>query len=197
MFGFSKKKKTNGRNVIIPTLEGRVTNKSPGSLLARLFRDILKTTGLLNSVPVLIEKYEKNSNKDFSQIQASALSEDMTWKNFVDLILNLLEVKSFVIKIELTHKSGKVTEHKLDGSPNSNSIEEEEKEKDGTARVKYVQAKKGDKRVFIETEIAKQGGAWIKFPNSDAEEISVNGVNKFIEHLKANPEDFEFLKQQL
>ena len=90
MFGFLKKKKTNGRNVIIPTLEGRVTNKSPGSLLARLFRDILKTTGLLNSVPVLIEKYEKNSNKDFSQIQASALSEDMTWKNFVDLILNLL-----------------------------------------------------------------------------------------------------------
>ena len=43
----------------------------------------------------------------------------------------------------------------------------------------------------------KQGGAWIKFPNVDGEEISVNGVDKFIEHLKANPEDFEFLKQQL
>ena len=149
MFGFSKKKKTNGRSVIIPTLEGRVTNKNPGSLLARLFRDILKTTGLLNSVPILIEKYEKNSSKDFSQIQASALSEDMTWKNFLDLILNLLEVKSFVIKIELTHKSGKVTEHKLDGNPNNNSIEEEEKEKDGATRVKYVQAKKGDKRVGV------------------------------------------------
>lgn len=52
-------------------------------------------------------------------------------------------------------------------------------------------------RVFIETEIAKQGGAWIKFPNANAEEISVNGVDKFIEHLKANTEDFEFLKQQL
>ena len=52
-------------------------------------------------------------------------------------------------------------------------------------------------RVFIETEIAKQGGAWIKFPNVDGEEISVNGVDKFIEHLKVNPEDFEFLKQQL
>jgi uncharacterized protein YwgA len=74
----------------------------------------------------------------------------MTWKNFVDLILNLLEVKSFVIKIELTHKSGKVTEHKLDGNPNNNSVEEEEeKEKDGTTRVKYVQAKKGDKRVGV------------------------------------------------
>ena len=52
-------------------------------------------------------------------------------------------------------------------------------------------------RVFIETEIVKQGGAWIKFPNVNAEEISVQGVDKFIEHLKNNPEDFEFLKQQL
>ena len=52
-------------------------------------------------------------------------------------------------------------------------------------------------RVFIETEIVKQGGAWIKFPNVNAEEVSVQGVDKFIEHLKNNPEDFEFLKQQL
>ena len=52
-------------------------------------------------------------------------------------------------------------------------------------------------RVFIETEIVKQGGAWVKFPSADAEEISLQGVDKFIEHLKANPIDFEFLKQQL
>ena len=52
-------------------------------------------------------------------------------------------------------------------------------------------------RVFIETEIVKQGGAWIKFPNVNAEEISIQGVDKFIEHLKSNEEDFEFLKQQL
>ena len=52
-------------------------------------------------------------------------------------------------------------------------------------------------RVFIETEIVKQGGAWIKFPNVNAEEVSIQGVDKFIEHLKNNNEDFEFLKQQL
>jgi len=52
-------------------------------------------------------------------------------------------------------------------------------------------------RVLIETEIAKQSGAWVKFPNKDGEEISVNGTDKFIEYLKNNPEDFEFLKQQL
>jgi RecA/RadA recombinase len=52
-------------------------------------------------------------------------------------------------------------------------------------------------RVFVEAHIAAQSGAWIKFPNADAEEVSVNGIDKFIEHLKNNPEDFEFLKQQL
>jgi len=52
-------------------------------------------------------------------------------------------------------------------------------------------------QVLIETEIVKSGGAWISFPNKDAEEIKVNGLTKFIEHLKENPEDFEFLKQQL
>lgn len=52
-------------------------------------------------------------------------------------------------------------------------------------------------RVFVETGVAKQGGAWVKFPNVNAEEVSVNGVDKFIEHLKNNLEDFEFLKEQL
>lgn len=52
-------------------------------------------------------------------------------------------------------------------------------------------------RVFIETGVVKQGGAWIKFPNVDAEEMSIQGVDKFIEHLKTNTEDFEFLKSQL
>lgn len=52
-------------------------------------------------------------------------------------------------------------------------------------------------RVFIEKGIAQQGGSWIKFPNADAEEVSLQGVDKFIEYLKANPLDFEFLKQQL
>ena len=50
---------------------------------------------------------------------------------------------------------------------------------------------------IIGQNYAKQGGAWIKFPNVNAEEVSVQGVDKFIEHLKSNPDDFEFLKQQL
>ena len=52
-------------------------------------------------------------------------------------------------------------------------------------------------RVFTETGIAKQGGAWVKFPNSFGEEMSVQGMDKFIEYLKEKPEDFQFLKEQL
>ena len=52
-------------------------------------------------------------------------------------------------------------------------------------------------QIFTELDIAKSGGAWITFPDKNGEERKVNGLSKFIEHLKENPEDFEFLKQQL
>lgn len=53
-------------------------------------------------------------------------------------------------------------------------------------------------RLFCELEIAKVGGGgWTLFPNKDGEEKKVQGMDKFMEYLKANPEDFEFLKQQL
>lgn len=52
-------------------------------------------------------------------------------------------------------------------------------------------------QIFTELEIAKSGGAWISFPDRFAEEKKVNGLAKFVDYLKANPEDFEFLKQQV
>ena len=53
-------------------------------------------------------------------------------------------------------------------------------------------------QIFCETEIGKVGGAgWITFPDRFGEEKKVQGTDKFAEYLKANPEDFEFLKQQL
>ena len=53
-------------------------------------------------------------------------------------------------------------------------------------------------QIFCETEVAKVGGAgWITFPDRFGEEKKVQGTDKFAEYLKANPEDFEFLKQQI
>lgn len=52
-------------------------------------------------------------------------------------------------------------------------------------------------RIFTEKGIAVAGGAWIKFPDANSEEISVNGMDKFITHLKENREDFETLLKHL
>jgi len=53
-------------------------------------------------------------------------------------------------------------------------------------------------QIFSESDLIKVGGAgWLTFPKKDGEERKVQGTDKFIEYLKENPEDFEFLKQQL
>lgn len=53
-------------------------------------------------------------------------------------------------------------------------------------------------QIFCETEVAKVGGTgWITFPDRFAEEKKVHGTDKFAEYLKANQEDFEFLKTQI
>lgn len=50
-------------------------------------------------------------------------------------------------------------------------------------------------RVFCETNIATVGGGgWTSFPNKDGEEKRVHGIDKFIEYLHNNPDDFNYLK---
>lgn len=126
---FSSKKKRN-KVSIVTLLEGSVTNKSLGAILAKLFRKILKESNILYITETLIDQYEKNSDKDKNQIQAQVCSEDMTWKSFCDLTLNLLQVKSFSITITLVHKvkdangENKVTVHTVDAKPN-NSLSSE------------------------------------------------------------------------
>lgn len=141
---FGPRKKKNERS-IVTLLEGSVTSRSPGGILARLFRKILKETNIIYVVKSLIDNYEKNSDKDKSQIQASVISEDMTWKTFTDLVSNLLDVKSFSVSITLVHKvkdaegNHKVTVHHVDAKPHNdiNSLStEKEKEADGVQRNK-------------------------------------------------------------
>ena len=126
---FSSKKKRN-KVSIVTLLEGSVTNKSLGAILAKLFRKILKESNILYITETLIDQYEKNSDKDKNQIQAQVCSEDMTWKSFCDLTLNLLQVKSFSVTITLVHKvkdangENKVTVHTVDAKPN-NSLSNE------------------------------------------------------------------------
>ena len=145
MFDRLSKKKKSTRS-IVTLLEGSVTNKSPGGILAKLFRKILKNSNMLYSIETLIEKYEKNSDKDKSQIQTQVCSEDLTWKSFCDLIVNLLEMKSFKITIEMTHKTGKEFIHTVEAKAN-NSVDTDEEEKENGTVDKHTEVKKNVARV--------------------------------------------------
>ena len=53
-------------------------------------------------------------------------------------------------------------------------------------------------QIFCEIKLVNQGTTgWITFPDRFGEEKKVQGTDKFANYLKNNPEDFEFLKQQL
>lgn len=49
-------------------------------------------------------------------------------------------------------------------------------------------------RMFIETGISEQRGAWVFYASKDGEELKANGYAKFVENLKNDTETFEFLK---
>lgn len=52
-------------------------------------------------------------------------------------------------------------------------------------------------KIFVDNDIAQIGGAWIKFPDANGEEKTVQGMEKFISHLKENKEDFDALLKYL
>ncbi len=52
-------------------------------------------------------------------------------------------------------------------------------------------------RLFLETGISEQRGAWIFYASKDGEELKANGYSKFVECLKEDTETFEFLKDVL
>jgi len=106
-----------------------VKSKDSGGILSKLFRKIMTETGLVNAVDSLVELYLKDSEaqskrsgltpKKRSQIQTAIKEEDMTWKSFIDLVINLVRVKKIVITIDLYHTETRVTTHKVEAGPNA------------------------------------------------------------------------------
>jgi|31_taG_2_1085359.scaffolds.fasta_scaffold03540_5 recombination protein RecA len=52
-------------------------------------------------------------------------------------------------------------------------------------------------RIFLEEGIINQSGAWYKFPDSQGEEQSIQGLNGVIEYLKENTDEFNNLLSRL
>lgn len=51
-------------------------------------------------------------------------------------------------------------------------------------------------RLFLELGIAQQSGAWVKYPNTEGEEMTAQGVNGFLEVLSKEEDIFNFLKEE-
>ncbi len=126
------------------TLSSKIKSKDMGSLLSKLFRQIITETGLINKISELRDRYVDSSEltehvkkKTPSQVNAMIASEQMSWKTFIDLTVNLLRVKKITIIIKLDHgksritQENKITIHELtmkaiDDGTSDNSFTEDE-----------------------------------------------------------------------
>lgn len=99
------------------TLSSKIKSKDMGSLLSKLFRQIIKETGLINKIGELRDRYvesskltEHSKEKTPSQVNTMIGSEQMSWKTFIDLTVNLLRVKKITIIIKLDHGKNRITQ---------------------------------------------------------------------------------------
>ena len=87
-------------------------------MLTKLFRKIIFDTGLVNSLGYFLNRYNRKiGKKNKASIVKIINSKGMSWKSFVFLIFEVLQVRKMNIKITLTHLSGEVTEHDMDFIP--------------------------------------------------------------------------------
>ena len=145
-----------------------VKSKDSGGILSKLFRKIMTETGLVNAVDSLVELYLKDSEaqskssgltpKKRSQIQTAIKEEDMTWKNFIDLVINLVRVKKIVITIDLYHTETRVTTHKVEAGPNASLnategfnklLDEVTKEAEDKPALKHIDESKVKRRASV------------------------------------------------
>lgn len=136
--------KPNARN-LTKLLSGKIMSRDVGSILSKLFRKIVQETGEINQAEALLDTYLTNSvdesgkKKDKSAAVTAIVSEQMSWKVFMDLITNYLKVKKITIVVKLDHGADrhgnrKITVHEINAGAvgvddNINSTENNNREK--------------------------------------------------------------------
>ena len=103
-------------------LDKPITSAKENALLGRLWRSTMKELKLTHKVLWLINKYIKNADrknikvlkkKTRSSLMNAVISEELTWKAYVDLNYNLLNVKEMTITVSLKHANGRVSHHTI------------------------------------------------------------------------------------
>jgi len=101
-----------------------ITSGGEGAILGKLWRLIIKDLGFLDHLTFFVNRYVtktgginnrvKNARrKTKSSIITNITDEELTWKVFLDLLYNVLNVRKFTLSIKLEHANGKNTIHHL------------------------------------------------------------------------------------
>jgi len=113
-------------------LKQPIRSKKEGAILAALFRNIVRDLGLTERFDDVIRKAairQKNMKSKKRQTEHSltskAVLDSITFKVFISLLRDVLNVVSMKITIELKHYNGKTTLHTLK-EVKLKEIEEEE-----------------------------------------------------------------------
>lgn len=109
-----------------------ILNNKDSALLSKLFRSIIKDRGMLFQMETKVDEYILNAHKDDirvvkgmtkTQINNKMLDEEMTWKNFIDLIFNVLRFRKLRLVVELTDQKGNTTMHEIVSVKELNQVE--------------------------------------------------------------------------
>lgn len=98
-----------------------ITTSQEGTILTKLWRNILHDTNYINNLEYLVNRYvnkTKSSVKMVNRRTKSSLiknmtAKDMSWKTFVDLIFNVLDIKFMTVSIKLDYADGSSTVHHI------------------------------------------------------------------------------------
>lgn len=111
--------KTNPTNkIVLPPLISR----TEGSILSKLWRNILVDTNMDNALDYLVTRYmsdhsnstiKADKRKTKSSIIKNITADDMTWKTFLDILFNFLRVRRIEFCVKLTRASGDISVHSV------------------------------------------------------------------------------------
>jgi len=83
-------------------LKSPITGSSPGNVLAQLLRDLITDLNYLPFMEILVTDYVKRTNANGGVLSRGAvdetiLSEDMTWKRYMNILINILRVDNLTV----------------------------------------------------------------------------------------------------
>jgi len=98
-----------------------ITTFQEGTILTKLWRNILHDINYINNLEYLVNRYVNKTKSSVNMVNRRTKSsliknitaKDMSWRTFIDLIFNVLDIKFMTISIKLDHADGTSTVHHI------------------------------------------------------------------------------------